>query len=352
MVGSLLLSALALAALSLASASHPAERAPGLVHALALLDTENDEDQVAGVVQVDPSTGRVKSVAANFSWSVQWTTSLDCATAFAPELGALGRWLSLIGEGPSVAMVDVATGKLLHLSKAISVAYVVASVSWDASRGDLVAVGENGAQSLDLIRINATTGEVTVELRGIKGAKFPQPCESSISLATKTFYTIATDVQMDDADQAVEAYDLATGKLLRSVSWPAKSAKEGPLGGPVVVQPASAGGQDTLVLLWGDSDGARPLRYVTLDFASGNVTVLCELPRRFLSTVVDIGGVGPAPVMAAADGSFALVAMAFDNAQDEGYLLSLAVGAGAGAGSGNATLTRLIGGGGFLWAPV
>ena len=340
--------------LAAAAAAGAAGRAPLSLRTLALLDTENDEDQVAAVAEVNETSGRVRTVSGNFSWSVQWSTSLDCATTFAPEVGARGTWLSLVGQGPSVAAVDAASGKLLHLSPAISVAYVVASVSWDAARGDLAAIGSaSGATGLDLIRINATTGAVTVELRGLKGAKFPQPCESVISLATRTFFTVADDTGMDDADQAVEAYDLDSGALRHAVSWPAKSAKAGPLGGPVVVRPAAAGGADTLVLLWRDGDMARPLRYVTLDFATGNVTVLCELPARFADTVVDIGGVSPVPVTAAADGSFALAAIAFDNSQDEGYLLRLNVRAGgAKAGNGNTTLTKLIEGGKVLWAPV
>ena len=344
-------SALALAALALGAAAlaAPVAAAPSL-RALAIVNTENDEHQIAAVAEVNASSGRI-STFPTFDWSVQWTTSLDCATTFAPA--PTPRWLSLVGEGPSVAAVDAASGKLLGLSPALSVAYVVASAEWDAARGDLVAVGAApGGTSSDLIRTNVTTGVVTVELHGIAGAAFPQPCACALSLATRTLYTVADDVEMDDSDQAIEAFDLDTGKLRHSVAWPAKSKKEGPLGAPVVVAAAAAGGPDTLALIWADADLARPLRFVTLDLATGNMTVLCELPTKFRDTVVDIGGVGPAAVRAAADGSFAFVAMAFDNSADDSYLVQLAVGAGAGAGSGNITLTRLAAGGKFLWAPV
>ena len=287
-----------------------------------------------------------------FDWSVQWSTSLDCATTFAAT--PTPRWLSLIGAGPGVASVDASSGALLSVSPPLSTAYVVDSIAWDEAQGNIVAVGvaEGTGTKADLIRINATTGAVTVELRGIDGAAFPQPCASALSLGTRTLYTVANDAEMDDADQAVEAYDLDTGKLRSSVAWPAKSKREGPLGAPVVVAAAAAGGPDTLMLIWADADLARPLRFVTLDFASGNLTVLCELPAKFKDTVVDIGGIGPVAVKAAPDGSFSLVAMAFDNSADESYLLTIAVGAGAGAGSGNVTMIKLDAGGKALWAPV
>jgi hypothetical protein len=331
--------------------ARPALGAPQL-RTLALVNTENDEDQTATVAEVDAASGKVALPYPTFAWSVQWSTSLDCATTFAASAAPGPRWLSLVGQGPSVATVDAGSGKLLHLSPAISVAYVVESVAWDEERGDLVALGFTGTTA-DLIRINATTGVVTVEVHGVAGARFPQACASAISLASRTLYTVADETESDDADQSVEAFDLDTGKLRHSVAWPAKSKKEGPLGAPVVVAAAAAGGPDTLALIWADADLARPLRFVTLDFASGNLTVLAELPRKFADTVVDIGGVGPAAVRAAADGSFSLVAVAFDNSEDAAYLLQLAVGAGAGAGSGNATLTLLDGeGGAMLWSPV
>ena len=326
--------------------------APPLLRALALVNTENDEHQIATVAEVNASSGRVATPFATFDWSVQWATSLDCATTFAET--PTPRWLSLIGAGPSVATVDARSGALLSVSPPISTAYIVASAAWDAAKGDLVAVGvaAGTGTKADLIRINATTGAVTVELRGIAGAAFPQPCASALSLATRTLYTVANDMETDDADQAVEAYDLDTGKLRHSVAWPAKSKHEGPLGAPVVVAAAAAGGPDSLMLIWGDADLARPLRFITLDLESGNVTVLCELPAKFKDTVVDIGGMSPTAVRAAPDGSFSLVAMAFDNSADASLLLQLAVGAGAGAGSGNVTLTHLAAGGKMLWSPV
>ena len=349
--------ALLRAAVSLAAAAAAAAAAggsggaPPQLRALALVNTENDEHQTATVAEVDAATGKVATPFPTFSWSVQWTTSLDCATTFAAS--PTPRWLSLVGQGPSVASVDAASGALLGVSPALSVAYVVESVAWDEAAGNIVAVGAAQGTTFDLIRINATTGEVKVELHGIAGARFPQPCASAISLASRTLYTVADVTENDDADQSVEAFDLDTGALRHAVAWPAKSKKEGPLGAPLVVAAAAAGGPDTLALIWGDADQARPLRFVTLDFASGNLTVLAELPKKFAETVVDIGGMGPVAVRAAADGSFSYFAMAFDNAADASFLLHVAVGAGAGAGSGNATLTHLEGvGGKMLWAPV
>jgi len=343
-------SLLPLVAAALALLARPALGALQL-RTLALVNTENDEAQTATVAEVDTATGKVATPYPVFDWSVQWTTSLDCATTFASS--PTPRWLSLIGQGPSVAAVDAASGKLLHLSPALSVAYVVESAAWDESAGNLVAFGAAGGTSFDLIRINVTTGAVTVELRGIAGARFPQACARRARWRSRTLYTVAALTENDDADQSVEAFDLATGKLKTSAAWPAKTKKEGALGAPVVVAAAAAGGPDTLVLLWGSADLTRPLRFVTLDFATGNVTVLAELPKKFPGMVVDLGGVGPVSVRAAPDGSFSLVAMAFDDPADTSYLLQLAVGPGAGAGSGNVTLTLLSGEGGkMLWSPV
>jgi biopolymer transport protein ExbB len=60
---------------------------------LALVNTENDEHQIATVAEVNASTGRVATPFATFDWSVQWATSLDCATTFAET--PTPRWLSL-----------------------------------------------------------------------------------------------------------------------------------------------------------------------------------------------------------------------------------------------------------------
>ena len=328
-----------------------AASAPPLLRALALLDTEDDDAQVAGVVAVDASSGAVTAVGANFSWATQAATSLDCATAFAPGGSGGGRWLSVIGAGPSVAAVDAATGALLGVSPALAPSYVVASVSFDARTGALVAVAQAANGSVDLVSINATSGAVAVLARGLAGLRFPEPCQSAISLATGTLYVVGLDAENDDADQVVDAYDL-TGAKLASVPWPATTA--GAVGRPVAVPPAAAGGGDDLVLVWAapGAGPSRPLRLLQLDVRTAAQRVLAELPEKYAGAVVDIGGQSAQTPARAADGSFSLTFFVFDNPTDAQLVLRVGpVAPGATGPPADVALTALNGAG-FLWSPA
>jgi hypothetical protein len=148
----------------------------------------------------------------------------------------------------------------------------------------------------------------------------------------------------------IESYDLLSGKLLHSYAWPSKTKNIGPLGQPVAVQSSKAGGSDVLTLVWSDFNGNKPIRFITLNLATGTYVVLAELPAKYKDMVIDIGGISPMQVKALSDDSFNITAVSFDNSEDEAYLLTLAVH--AGGSSGNVTLVKLDCGGSFLWNPV
>ena len=330
---------------------HGSLHSPPALRALALLNTEDDDAQVAGVVSVDAASGAVTAVGSNFSWSTQASTSRDCATAFAAD-GAGGRWLSVIGAGPSIAAVDAATGALLGVSPPLTPPYVIASMSWDARAGALVAVAQASDGSVDLVVINATSGAVAPIATKLAGLPFPEPCQSAISLATGTLYVVGLDAANDDADQVVEAFTL-DGVRTASVPWPATTA--GAVGRPVAVPPAAAGGNDDLVLIWAapDAGPARPLRYLQLDVRTAAQRVLAELPQQYAGAVVDIGGQSAQAPARAADGSFSLTALVFDNPTDAQLLLRVGpIKAGASGPPADVALTALNAGAGFLWSPV
>ena len=349
---------LALLLLLLAGAARtPCHALPSL-RALALLNTENDDAQTAGLVEVDARTGSVRAIGFNFSWSTQAATSLDCATAFAPASApASARWMSVVGAGPSIAQVDALSGSLLGMSAPLAPPYVVASVSYDEGTGLLVAVAQSLRGSVDLVSINATSGAVVVISRALAGMPFPQPCQSALSLATGTLYTVSDDTDNDDAAQAVEAYSISSGALLHSVPWPAPSA--GAVGRPIVVPAAHAGGDDTLVLIWSAPPSATPargIRFLQLELANATQRILAELPASFSGLVIDIGGQSPQSPPRAADGSFSIVAFGFDNPTDSAYLVQVgSVRSGcahsAGGQLANVTLTPVLSSA-FLWSPA
>lgn len=320
---------------------------PPLLRSLGIVNTEDDDHQVAAVFAVNPTTGGAKEVDGNFSWSVQWTTSLDCASTFSSKNSL---WYSIIGEGPSVAIVNASSGKLTHLSAPLNPNYVIISTSFDDEKGILFATGVTTTNTVDYLTIDPTTGKVEVITKSLVGYHFPQPCSSAISLSSSTFYTISDDQQNDDTDQVIESYDLLSGKLLHSYAWPSKTKNIGPLGQPVAVQSSKVGGSDVLTLVWSDFNGNKPIRFITLDLATGTYVVLAELPAKFKDMVIDIGGISPMQVKALSDNSFNITAVSFDNSEDEAYLLQLIVH--SGGSSGNVTLVKLDCGGSFLWNPV
>jgi hypothetical protein len=320
---------------------------PPVLRSLGIVNTEDDDHQVAAVFSVNPTTGGAKEVDGNFSWSVQWTTSLDCASTYSTKNSL---WYSIIGEGPSVAIVNASSGKLVHLSAPIDPNYIIISTSFDDEKGILFATGVTSTNTVDYLSIDPLSGKVNVITKALVGYHFPLPCSSAISLSSSTFYTISDDQQNDDSDQVIESYDLLSGKLLHSYSWPSKTKNVGPLGQPVAVQSSKTGGSDVLTLVWSDFDGNKPIRFITLDLATGMSIVLAELPSKYKDMVIDIGGITPQAVKALPDGSFNITAVSFDNSEDQAYLLQLAVH--SGGSSGNVYLVKLDCGGSFLWNPV
>lgn len=329
-----------------------ATAAPSL-RSLTLLETADDDNQIAAVVQLDADTGVFTQIGKNFSWSTEAALSMDCVTAFAPAVsGYPARWMSAVGSGPSIATVDASSGVLVGTSPSLSPSYILASMSWDATLGLLVAVAGLGDR-VDLVTVNATTGIVSV-LASALALPFPQACQSALSLVSGTFYTVSNDKANDDADQTVDAYALSNGTLLASAAWPALNA--GALGRPLVVPAASADGEDTLVLSWAAPDSGsgagRPLRFLQLDVRSGAQRVLAELPASFSGVVIDAGGQSPASPARAANGSFSMVAFGFDNPSDTAYLLRVGpISSGASGPLAAVAMTALVGSG-FPWAPV
>ena len=318
-----------------------------LLRSLGIVNTEDDDHQVAAVFAVNPSTGSTKEVSGNFSWSVQWTTSLDCASTFSSKSGL---WYSIIGEGPSVAIVNASSGKLVHVSAPLNPPYIIISTSFDDEKGMLFATGVTTTNTVDYLSIDPTSGKVDVITKSLIGFHYPQSCVSAISLSSSTFYTISDDTQNDDTDQVIMSYDLLSGKLLHSYPWPSKTKNIGPLGQPVAVQPATSGGKDILTFVWSDFDGNKPIRFISFDILTGKYSVLAEVSTKYQSMVIDIGGISPMQIKALSDGSFNLTAVSFDNSQDESYLLQLAVH--PGGSTGNITLVKLDCGGSFLFNPV
>jgi hypothetical protein len=205
--------------------------APSL-RALTLLETEDDDAQVAAVVELDAASGAQRQVGLNFSWSTEVGLSMDCVTAFAPAAGgAPARYLSVLGSGPSIATVDAEAGALTSTSPPLAPPYIVASMAWDAALGLLIAIAAPAAAAarVDLVSINASSGAVAV-LAGSLALPFPQACQSALSLASGTFYTVSNDATNDEADQTVDAYALPSGRQLASAAWP------GDLSGDVLLQ--------------------------------------------------------------------------------------------------------------------
>jgi hypothetical protein len=339
--------------LALASQARLARSALSPLRALALLDTQDDDAQIAAVVAVDARTGALAQVGANFSWSTQAATSLDCATAFAPadaRSGAPARWLSVVAVagGAGVAAVAAASGAVLWTSPALAPPYVIASIAWDAATGALMAVAAAPSGRTDFVAVDQTTGKVTVVHAGLGGLPFPEPCQAALSLASGTLVTVGLDSSNDDADQTVDAYALASGAMLASLPWPSKTS--GSVGRPMLVPAAAPGGNDTLVLIWSAPESAsRPLRFLQLDLHSGAQRVLAEVPAAFPGLVVDIGG-QPSSVQRAANGSFSFSAFGFDNPSDAQYLLQ--VGPVSASGGPAAVVMTALSGAGFAWSPA
>jgi hypothetical protein len=215
-----------------------------------------------------------------------------------------------------------------------------------------MAVAQAATGDVSLVSINATTGAVAL-VSSLAGLPFPEACTSALSLASGTLYTVGLDAANDDADQTVDAFELASGRRLASVAWPARSV--GAVGRPVAVPPAAGDASDTLVLAWAAPEAGpdRPLRFLQLDVRTAAQRVLAELPPAFADTVIDAGGQSAQPPVRAADGSFTLYAFAFDNPLDAQYLLQVGpITPGAAGPLANVSMTAIAATAGFLWSPV
>jgi hypothetical protein len=339
---SVICSSLAVAALAV-----PVAAATVQLRGLALINTDNDQDQLASVVSVEASSGGIAFIG-NFSWSTQWTTSLDCTTAYSY---GTSRWFSVLGGGPAIATVDAVKGVILSTSPPLSPSYVVVSMTWDEDDGLLYAIGGSASNTIDYVSINATTGVVVVLAKDL-GLPFPEACESALSAAHDAFYTVTNDKESDDADQTIEMYNLTTGKKIASIPWAAQTGTVG-----TINSIGSFNGGAVIATI--DDNFVRPLRFwsVVLDSTpGGNVTMLAQLPASYgAQVVIDIGGMALVPGSlpgAPAGAAVTITAVAIDDASDLSYLLSLPLDT-SGTAAGPVSVVAIEGGEvAAIWYPV
>jgi hypothetical protein len=295
---------------------------------------------------------------------------MDCTTTFD---SARGVWYGAEGGGSAyVATIDAEAGTSKKVE--LQVNYVLASMSYDPSTSMIKAVGSSPSGSLDFIAVNATDGSVLPIARGIKQVA-PQVCESAVSTSTGRFYTLSNDKENDDADQVILTYDLATGSLLNSAPWPAVSGKQGTLNSLILLPPGTAGGVNETLAAWCvDHNFNFAARLALVDPMTGKYTIIAQLPSKYNEVTIPPNTVALIPPPAAVDvgataANATIVALAFDNGQDQPYIISADVSAahmarlfeddeeGEGeAGVEGAPAPRITplnaGGTQLLWAPV
>ena len=292
----------------------------GSLRFMAITNADNDQDQLAAVAQINPTTGSL-SLHGNFSFAVT-VVGVDCTTSFDPVRNV---YYAITGNGPNIDTIDAVSGKILSTVET-EVAYGITAVGYDPTTKSLKGIGGPvSGRTLQYIDINATSGVIKVLNDDLK-LTWPIPCESALSVASQRYYTLSQTKQDDDADEVLLTIDVEKGTVISSIPWAGANKKLGIINSIIVIPSQSLSSNETIISWVIDHNFNHPPTLIWIDPISGLHKNLTSLPNK--GTFKD----STVPLQASAllyidptTGNITIGSIIFDNAEDETYLAMVTI---------------------------